>query len=165
MTHCIFESMSFPQFDARINRGFEPKVTSLATKAMNNINGNKYPSSDIWKNTSAKGENCVYDCKFIYHRLRNTLNFKSGGKCERLKHILRKRLGRMENYWEMQNKLWKDGQSATGGKISWLHFFHKHVKALNVKQIVCGFHAIIKGSLCLRCYYASELHLNIIPNL
>lgn len=47
MTHCIFESMSFPQFDAWINRGFDPKVTSLATKAMNNINGNKYPSSDI----------------------------------------------------------------------------------------------------------------------
>lgn len=46
-----------PRFDARINTTFKPKVTSLATKAMNNINSNKYPSSDIWKkNTLQRGK-------------------------------------------------------------------------------------------------------------
>lgn len=53
----------------------------------------------------------------------------------------------MEIYCELQNKLWKDKQSATGEeKRKQDRIFYKHVKDLNVRQIVCGFYTIIRGS-------------------
>lgn len=51
---------------------------------MNNINSNKYSSSDNWKTYPWKGGKtlvlCVYDGKFIYRSFTSGLNFKSEEK-------------------------------------------------------------------------------------
>lgn len=118
------------RYEAMINRGFQLENTCLARKALKNTNSNKYHLLKSGKkNIPLKtGEGCVYECRFIYHRLRTTLNFKLG-KMSASRTTYCENVCDTWRITKLQNKLWAVRQSATGEKHIWTTAFPSQTRS------------------------------------